>query len=628
MNTNDLHYTPNSVARRMMRIIGLVAICAGCLVPCLLGAETLPPLEDGIAPQSVEALWANVDPLAEPLDTEILKQWEEDGVILKVLRYRVGIFKGRKAMMAAIFGYPKGAKNVPGLVQAHGGGQYADYRAVLANAKRGYATISIAWAGRINAPGYKVSPDVVKLFFEQEIDHKDYKLTTDWGALDAYHAPSRDGIGSMNVDPAPYTIDAVESPRNCCYFLWTLGARRALTFLEQQPEVDADRLGIYGHSMGGKITVLTAGIDRRVKAAAPSCGGISNDTTNELYQKTLADALYLDRMRCPIIFLSPSNDFHGHLIDIPKAAHLIDTDQWRVVTSAHGNHQDIGEFEVGGLLWFDQHLKGSFTYPAAPEVELNLNTPNGLPEFTLTADRSHAIAAVDVYYTQDVEDLSRERRKYRYWHFAQPISNGKHWRAELPLSSTEKPLWAYANVRYRLDSPVSGAGYYYRVYTTDVFNVSSAVQTASPAELVEAKVKATLTPSLTIEDFKGDWEKEWFVYRQDTWEDQDSWERITHKVNSNLWRARPNAALAIDVRSERPQSMIVSLDGNVAELSLSGEGQWQTFKLQPGDFTRGNRGEALPADWQGIRELKLAPKRRGDPRPEFRNLRWEVDAKQ
>lgn len=39
---------------------------------------------------------------------------------------RVGVFKGRKAMLAAIYGYPKeavsGGKKIPGLVQIHGGG--------------------------------------------------------------------------------------------------------------------------------------------------------------------------------------------------------------------------------------------------------------------------------------------------------------------------------------------------------------------------------------------------------------------------------------------------------------------------------------------------------------------------
>ena len=53
---------------------------------------------------------------------------------------------------------------LPGLLQIHGGGQYADSNAALTNAKRGYATLSIAWAGRVSAPQYRVTPNEVKLF--------------------------------------------------------------------------------------------------------------------------------------------------------------------------------------------------------------------------------------------------------------------------------------------------------------------------------------------------------------------------------------------------------------------------------------------------------------------------------
>ena len=67
-------------------------------------------------------MWAGFDPRAEPLDIEILKEWEEDGVVLKVLRYRVGVFKGRKAMMAAVYGYPKSGNTLPDWCNSTGGG--------------------------------------------------------------------------------------------------------------------------------------------------------------------------------------------------------------------------------------------------------------------------------------------------------------------------------------------------------------------------------------------------------------------------------------------------------------------------------------------------------------------------
>ena len=206
--------------------------------------------------------------------------------MLRIVRFRIGVFKGQEGHAGCCLRVSprrsQTARNLPGLVQIHGGGQYADYRAArLLNAKRGYATISIAWAGRIAAPGYTVNNDVVKLFWDGKTDDRNYKLTTDWGALDAYHAPCRNpGNGFAKVQPASWTLDAVESPRNSCWFLCTLAARRALTFLEQQPEVDPDKLGVYGHSMGGKLTVMTAAADSRVKAAAPSCGGISDRPTD------------------------------------------------------------------------------------------------------------------------------------------------------------------------------------------------------------------------------------------------------------------------------------------------------------------------------------------------------------
>lgn len=49
----------------------------------------------------------------------------------------------------------------------------------------------------------------------------------------------------------------------------------ALTFLGAQPEVDADRLGIYGTSYGGATVVWTAAIDPRVKCVV-SVVGIGN----------------------------------------------------------------------------------------------------------------------------------------------------------------------------------------------------------------------------------------------------------------------------------------------------------------------------------------------------------------
>jgi hypothetical protein len=604
------------------------------------GAETLPPLGEAEVPRTFEEMWGEFDPRAEPLDVEVLHQWEEEGVAMQVLRYRVGIFKGRTAMMAAIYGHPVEAEDLPGLVQIHGGGQYADHRAVLANAKRGYATIAISWAGRISAPDYRVTPKEVKLFWEGKVDDPAYRLTTDWGALDAYHAPSRYGRDAFGNLPAPadWVLDPAPSPRNSSWFLCTMAARRALTFLEQQPEVNSDLLGVYGHSMGGKLTVLTAGADHRVRAAAPSCGGISDRYNRDpLHRESVGDAPSLQSIACPTIFLSPANDFHGHINDLIAATAELGDNPWRVTCSPHMAHKDLPEHEVATLLWFDEHLRGVFTWPATPVTAVHLDGGDRVPVLSVAPDASRPILAVDVYYTQQgIEGGDaglRENRINRFWHHAAVEEKDGTWAAELPLSATDKSLWVYANVLYALDDPVSGAGYYHASFTADSFVVSSLLRIISPAQLQAAGQRATLQPELVIETFEKDWEKEWFT------ETPGDWTRKTHKVYHPLWSAPEGARLVLEVRAGQANKLVVGIDQRAVEVDLVGGSEWQQVILTPADFTDAAGAEMI--GWEGIKELRLGAREslkgkdnsgeeitralgaswQGGP-PEFRNLRW------
>ncbi len=47
---------------------------------------------------------------------------------------------------------------------------------------------------------------------------------------------------------------------------------RAIDLLQSLPEVDANRIGCIGHSLGGHNTLFTAAFDERIKAAVTSCG--------------------------------------------------------------------------------------------------------------------------------------------------------------------------------------------------------------------------------------------------------------------------------------------------------------------------------------------------------------------
>lgn len=615
-------------------LFSALLLCSTCFCQPLV--ETLPPLMDGRIPRTLEELWAGYDPRAEPLEVEVLKEWEQDGVVLKVLRYRVGVFNGKKAMMAAVYGYPKGAKSVPGLVQMHGGGQYADQNAVLTNGKRGYATISIAWAGRLAAKDYHVNPSVVTLFWEGKTEDPAYRLTTDWGGIDAYHAPCRwKGSNFVGNPPSEHTIDKVPSPRNSGWYFCTIASRRALTFLENQPQVDPERLGAYGHSMGGKLTVLLAGSDARLKAAAPSCGGMSNRSSkaDDPFGPVMDDAS-LKNITCPIFFLSPANDFHGKIEDLQTALEEVESGDWRIACAAHHQHQDTREYEVATQIWFDQILMNRFVTPQTPRTELQLATKDGSPVLRIFPDSAREILSVDVFLTRDAAKKPADR----YWHHvsAGSLSGTEgQWTASLELFGLEKPLWVYANVLYKLDETITGAGYYYGTYTTDRFVLSSKMHRLSPEELNAQSVRSVLQADGEIEDFSGEWQKEWYIYGNKP----DDWRRTTRKLGDDLYQAPDFAKLAFLVRSEEANQLVLKLDDKAAVVDLPGGEDWHQIVLYPTDF-RGV-GDRSRIDWKDITSLQLSdrvtlkPGRHdtasesetfGAPwkgnAPELQNMRW------
>ncbi|MDC3283771.1 dienelactone hydrolase family protein [Opitutales bacterium] len=610
---------------------------------CFVRSESLPLYSHETQFNSVETMWQGYNPRLENLETEILKEWEQDDIILRIIRYRIGEFKGKRAMMAGVYGFPKGAQNVPGLLQVHGGGQYADHRAVFSNAKRGYATLSIAWAGRISAPGYSVAPNEVKLFWAGKSDDPKYKLTTDWGALDAYHAPSRNGKDAFSSIPvAEWTIDPVLSPRNNSWFLVTLAGRRGLTFLERQPEVDGEKLGVYGHSMGGKLTVMIAGADERVKAAVPSCGGISDRySVNELHSATVSDPPSLRRVSCPIFFLSPANDFHGRINDLEKAVGEIQTKDWRVSCSPHHNHQDTPPYEVATQIWFDQHLKATFKAPKTPQAEIILKQ-GMLPQFSVRPDPNRKVRSVEIYFTQQgilqepggTKDDSRNT-KHRFWKFIEPQKDSSSgvWLADLPISSVERSAWAYANVLYDLEDTIVGAGYYYGTYETKTFNLSSLLQVISPDKLSNSGTSLPKARDFMIEGFNASWRKDWFAYNSNKWGVR------TNRLYEPRYSAPgPTSRLSLEVSTEMTNKMVLWLDGYGVEFKVLGSGTWQRFSF-PLSALKNGEGKSLPS-WSGVRELRLDDVEKlelprgskgsavkigspwvGEP-PEFRNLRW------
>ena len=81
------------------RPIPVACVLVACCVVACAAAASLPAAEP---PGTVAELWADFDPRQDPLEVEVIREWNEAGGTFRHVRYLVGTFKGTPARMTAI----------------------------------------------------------------------------------------------------------------------------------------------------------------------------------------------------------------------------------------------------------------------------------------------------------------------------------------------------------------------------------------------------------------------------------------------------------------------------------------------------------------------------------------------
>lgn len=545
------------------------------------------------APQSVQELWADLDLRRDPLETELIREWTEDGGVFRHVRFLVGTFKGAPARMTAIYGFPAGTKTrLPGVMHIHGGGQRAFLHEVKLLVGRGYAGLSVNWGGSAGQ-----SP------FNSVEGAQPGDPNTDWGKVD----PSQLNVpGYATLQPGPKQFfEDREHPKNNNWYLLTLGCRRALTFLEQQPEVDPARLGVHGWSMGGHLTMYVAGCDDRVKVAVPGVGGagwrsVAHEFTEgtapppmriqgdaELFSRTLGFESYAPRIRCPVLHRSGTNDFHGWMDDVYATNALIPLQPTRYSFSPHLNHRALPETAVSLPLWLDQYLKNGPAIPETPLSELTLKSSDGVPSFRVTTKHAWPAARCEIYYSVDADPRAR------FWRSADVARAGDTFTARLPLHSLDLPLFAFANVYHTLPEPMSLAALPGFKDPVRELGLSSLLHSAKPPALRAGGARATLQPGPLIDDFSGGL-REWYQLNAGNLPRVQTW---TRKLTDPLYRGASNTKLKFTLtlpQTNRLTFVIVENEWRnyrgpkrtyTCEREIAGAATPQSVLLAASDFT-------------------------------------------
>lgn len=569
-----------------------LALSSGILARHARPADTFVPYEQGDVPQTVPSLWQGYDARREPLDVDVVKEWTADGVVTRYVVFTVGTFKGTPARIAAYYSFPENGQKNAAFVWSHGGGQRAERNRGIAFAKQGYATVDINWLGRP---------------LEEGID-----VNTDWGKVDPtqgpqFYAKALRKQWKLNLEPDDYTIDPISSPRNSNWFLLTVAARRAITFLEQQPEVDADRVGFAGYSMGGMITALTA-IDPRLKAVVPFVGGTGFKDIDfpggiegsslrpqlrnpELYRNTVDASGYWPLVRCPACFISSSNDFHAAFDRIYQSLALLPNTNWRVSTNLHGNHGPGLEQWVLLNLWFDQYLKG-IEQNIPPTPPSTFQVIGNRATFTVTPAAADRLLDTEIYFSYD------PNARTRFWKRATASRSESTWSVDLPVHA-DLPLYVFALCRYSLETKRT-----LEQGEAETFTLNSLEQVHLPGTVNRAALATLATETDIFEDFR---------HGTADWGSRDGRSITTYKFQSPaLDRANANKLVfTIDPQGKqltlriRTESKFLHRPDNQGSFTVArevtGDGP-QAVVLRREDFT-GPEGKTL--EWAKIETFQV-----------------------
>jgi dienelactone hydrolase len=556
-------------------------------------------------------LWAGYDPRAEPLEVEIAKSWDEGNLHFDQVYFTGETWQETKVRVFAYRAAPKDGKKLPGVLHIHGGGQTASLGWARYWSGRGYVAVSHDFCG----PGYGRAADHV----------------TQWGKAPAYMADPNGPRSSLHP-----------TARFNSWYHWILVARRSLTLLEQHPQADPRRLGIFGISVGGTLTWMVAGTDDRVAAAVPIYGVGQNtytfpwqspsdpaDRDTLLTRALIEPEGYAARVSCPLLFMNASNDHHGRLdLGMRTLSLTTRSSMLREIYSPRDIHH-ISPAEAQDLpLWMDYHLKGAGpAWPASPTI--HVTGGDATPRIAVKVDRPVDVAGVTIFY-----GLNNPWPTSRFYRVVTPaqVSSGLHM-GVAPIFSADDTIYTFANVAYR-----------------------SGIHLSTRLIKVAAKDLPGVRPSLertALIDPMDD-SKAWFWWLAGTdpynqaqllmpWDGSHGESGFTHATPGGFsfatsalgdpqFKRSGNEALLVDVWAESPpSSLVVGLattffqPGQVNYTAKPKWGEpkagWWTLRFPPSDF-KDEKGGAL-GSWKHVDFLYFQGQSKGQTKTVFKYLRWE-----
>ncbi len=243
-------------------------------------------------------------------------------------------------------------------------------------------------------------------------------------------------------------------PTDCWVYAITMGARRVIDYLCEQPEIDSKRISFGGSSFGGWFSLLVAGVDDRVSNLVVIWGAGGHDHNHGVHTSPLwgrsqeeqdtwvshfDPLLYSANIKAKTIIFIGTNDYSFWSGDVVRQFNAIPTEK-RICLLPNYNH-GLGEFGYArpdiGPAWFKTTFYGGDEYPTVREPVLGHNKS----EYSFEASDVEPITQASLYWS-----YGNPIWPSRYWIEIPAKKVGKKWVAEIPAKYASMEGCVFAGI--------------------------------------------------------------------------------------------------------------------------------------------------------------------------------------
>ncbi|MBN2498254.1 MAG: acetylxylan esterase [Deltaproteobacteria bacterium] len=293
---------------------------------------------------------------------------------------------------------------------------------------------------------------------------------------------SSEGLGPM--DQNGYRMfDTLRDVRGSWFWAHAVAGMRALTCLETLDEVDRTRLGMTGFSAGAVATLISAGVDDRIKAAVPLSGtgawdvatrspnawqhdllaaaglGIESPEWLRLMDALIAPSAMIGQSRSAIMMVDGTCDEFFPLTAFEATCDAIPGDEKRISLAGNFDHGCYGMIGVeseetiaeradlhakGAMrMWFGHWLGTEPDFSTVPDVPV-VSVQSGSPLSLVAALVDESPAALEV---EEVTFWWSDNDAYFFWDQTLEPGSG-YWQAYVPMTLQANSIF-FLDVQYR-----------------------------------------------------------------------------------------------------------------------------------------------------------------------------------